>query len=49
MYIKEFQEVVKSMNTEKGNDYLKKRAKELIERMDTESSNNEAFVKTPVG
>lgn len=49
MYVKEFQEVVKSMNIEKGNDYLKERAKELMEKVDVESSDNEAFIKTTVG
>jgi len=47
MYDKEFTEVVKNMNTEKGNTYLKTRAKDLITNMD--SSADTAFVKTAVG
>lgn len=47
MYDKEFTEVVKNMNVDKGNDYLKSRAKELIEKMETSAET--AFVKTAVG
>lgn len=47
MYGKEFAEVVKNMELEKGNDYLKTRAKALVENMDTSAGT--AFVKTATG
>ena len=47
MYGKEFTEVVKTMNVEKGNDYLKTRAKALVENMETSAGT--AFVKTATG